>query len=62
MKPRSKVCFIGQLISQEKQFQLSSYDLDFDFLREGIDDLALIITNYTKTMKDNSYFIFKRSF
>ena len=54
MKPRSKVCFIGQLISQEKHFHLSTYDWDLDFFREGTGDLVEIAVNYIKTVKDNS--------
>ena len=50
MKPRSKVCFIGQLIlQQEKHFNLSSYDLDLDFFRESIGDLVDIILTFTET-------------
>lgn len=51
MKPRSKVCFIGQLISQKKHFHLSFYNLGLDFFREDRDDLVEIIINYTKMIK-----------
>ena len=50
MKPRSKVCFTGQLIlQQEKHFNLSSYDLDLDFSRKSIGDLVDIILAFTET-------------
>lgn len=53
MKPRSKVCFIGQLISQEKHFHHSTSDLDLDFSREDTGDLVEIAVNYIKTVTDN---------
>lgn len=59
MKPRSKVCFIGQLISQKKHFHLSFYNLGLDLFREDRDDLVEIIINYTK-VKNNSFPNFKR--
>lgn len=46
MKPRSKVYFIGQIISQqEKHFHFSSYDLDLDFFRESLVVLDIIVTS-----------------
>lgn len=55
MKPRSKVCFIGQLIlQQEKHFHLTSYDLDLDFFRESMGILVDIIMTSTENIKNNN--------
>ena len=52
MKPRSKVCFTGQLIlQQEKHFSLSSYDLDLGFFQKKHRGLSRHYFDFLRKLK-----------